>query len=199
MTVPTTYIDGCRATHATLEREIAGLTDEQARQTSRLPDWTVGHVLSHLARNADSVVRRLEGAIRGEIVDQYVGGVDGRVAEIESGAGQSAAELIADIHATNAAVDELLVSAPEDLWDRPTRPVGGGEQPARAVVFSRWREVEVHLVDLGLGYSPARWPAGLVEVWLPRMLGGLPDRADANLLLAWTLGRAPAPDLVPWG
>src|SRR6185436_8370583 len=116
-TVPTTYIDGCRVSHATLEREIAGLTDEQARQPSRLPDWTVGHVLSHLARNADSVVRRLEGAIRGEIVDQYAGGVEGRVAEIESGAGRPAAELIADIRATNSAVDELLVSAPEDLWD----------------------------------------------------------------------------------
>src|SRR5262245_61605993 len=103
MSRPTEYIDGCRASHATLEAHIAGLTDEVARQPSLLPDWTVGHVLSHIARNADSVVRRLEGAMRNEIVDQYVGGRQGRASEIDSGAHRSAAELLADVHTTNAA------------------------------------------------------------------------------------------------
>lgn len=199
MTRPTAFIDGCRATHVTLERHIAGLTDEVARQPSLLPDWTVGHVLTHLARNADSVVRRVEGAMRDEVVDQYVGGREGRANEIEAGANRSAAELIADVHTTNAAVDALLASAPDDIWDRLTRPVGGGEQPVTAVVFSRWREVEVHLVDLGLGYLPSQWPAGVVDEWLPGMVIGLHQRADANALLAWTLGRGPAPELIPWG
>jgi hypothetical protein len=36
--------------------------------------------------------------------------------------------------------------------------------------------VEVHHVDLGLGYEPDRWPAGLVERMLPDLLAGLPDR-----------------------
>src|SRR4051812_20630542 len=128
MTRPTAFIHGCRASHATLERLVARLTDEIARQPSLLPDWTVGHVLTHLARNADSVVRRVEGALRNEIVDQYVGGREGRGGEIETGAHRSAAELIADVHATNAAVDALLASAPDDIWDRMTRPVSGGEQ-----------------------------------------------------------------------
>jgi maleylpyruvate isomerase len=199
MTRPTEYIDGCRASHTKLEQHLAGLTDDVARQPSLLPDWSVGHVLSHLARNADSVVRRLQGAIRGEIVDQYVGGREGRANEIEGGAARSAAELLEDVRASNAAVDALLASAPDDIWDRPTRPVGGDEQPAHRVVFSRWREVEVHMVDLGLGYAPDRWPAGLVAEWLPPMLTGLAHRTDDNALLAWTLGRAPAPDLAPWG
>jgi maleylpyruvate isomerase len=34
-------------------------------EPSRLPDWTVGHVLTHLARNADSMVRVLAAAERG--------------------------------------------------------------------------------------------------------------------------------------
>ena len=199
MTRPTEFIEGCKASHATLERHIADLNDEVARRPSLLPDWTVGHVLSHLARNADSVVRRLEGAIRGEIVEQYVGGREGRADEIEAGARRSAAELIADVVTTDAAVDALLASVPDDVWDRPTRPVGGGEQPAHRVVFSRWREVEVHLVDLGLGYTPAQWPAGIVAEWLPSLLTGLVQRADPNALLAWTLGRGDAPALQPWG
>jgi maleylpyruvate isomerase len=199
MTRPTAFIEGCRGSHATLERHIAGLTDEVARQPSLLPDWTVGHVLTHIARNADSVVRRIEGALRNEVVDQYAGGREGRANEIEAGAHRSAAELIADVHTTNAAVDALLASAPDDIWDRLSRPVGGGEQPVTKVVFSRWREVEVHLVDLGLGYTPARWPAGIVDEWLPSMLTGLDQRADRNALLAWTLGRSGPPELIPWG
>ncbi|HEY5244074.1 MAG TPA: maleylpyruvate isomerase N-terminal domain-containing protein, partial [Acidimicrobiales bacterium] len=88
MSVPTKDIDGCRRSHLALLDRIGGLTDEQARSASQLPDWTVGHVLTHLARNGDSVVRRLEGAARGETVDQYPGGYAGRASEIAVGAGR---------------------------------------------------------------------------------------------------------------
>src|SRR3954470_8521222 len=107
MTRPTAFIEGCRGSHATLERHIAGLTDEVARQPSLLPDWTVGHVLSHIARNADSVVRRLEGAARGVVVDQYVGGPEGRATEIEEGAGRPATDLAADVRRTALEVEQV--------------------------------------------------------------------------------------------
>ncbi|MGH9105508.1 MAG: maleylpyruvate isomerase N-terminal domain-containing protein [Acidimicrobiales bacterium] len=42
------------------------LTDERVRAPSRLPGWSVGHVLAHLARNAEGYARRLEGALEGE-------------------------------------------------------------------------------------------------------------------------------------
>ena len=74
---PERDIDGCRVSHQRLEQAIAALTDEQVSRPSRLPDWSVGHVLTHIARNADSVTRRLQGAARGEIVDQYPGGLPG--------------------------------------------------------------------------------------------------------------------------
>jgi uncharacterized protein (TIGR03083 family) len=48
--------------HARLRRTLAGLTDAGARRPSLLPGWTVGHVLTHLARNGDSHVRMLDGA-----------------------------------------------------------------------------------------------------------------------------------------
>jgi maleylpyruvate isomerase len=193
------YVGGMRDAHATLLADLGDLTDSQVRQPSLLPDWTVGHVLAHIARNADSVVRRLDGIRRSEIVDQYPGGAAGRAAEIEDGAVESAAALIEDVRTTCVAVDAACADIPDDAWGRLTRGVGGNESPGYAVIFSRWREVEVHHVDLGLGYQPGLWPDRLVELWMPEVLEKLPDRTDPKLLLAWALGRGPAPELASWG
>ncbi len=196
--MPTTAIEGCRQGHRTLLAAISHLSDEQLRAPSRLPDWTVGHVLTHIARNADSVVRRLEGAARGEIVDQYVGGRAGRGAEIEAGAGRSAAAVIADVARTAAEAERAAASMPPDAWGHMTRSVTGEELPAWTVVQSRWREVEIHHVDLGLGYTPLDWPPELIETSLSDEVGRLAQRADGRLLYAWMIGRGPAPELGGW-
>ena len=94
---PTEDIDGCQAAHSRLAAAIDDLPDAVVRQPSLLPDWTVGHVLTHLARNAEAMVRRIEAATRGELIDQYPGGARGRAAEIEAGADRPAHELITDV------------------------------------------------------------------------------------------------------
>jgi maleylpyruvate isomerase len=198
MAAPTEWIDGCASAHAALLADLEGLTDEQARQPSRLPGWSVGHVLSHIARNADSVVRRLEGAIRGEVLTQYAGGVEGRQADIEAGADRPAAELVADVRSSAAAVDQILATLPEPLWDARSITSRGKEEDSRAVVFSRWREVAVHHGDLGLTTEPIPLPSDLVAAWLPGELEVLPSRCDPAALLSWLLGRGPAPDLEAW-
>lgn len=199
MPVPTNAVSGCRTSHHRLLETLTGLTDEVARGPSRLPDWTVGHVLTHLARNADSVVRRLEGAARREVVDQYPGGAAGRAADIEAGAGRPAAELVDDVRTSAAAVEAAYDAMPAEAWGNLTRAVSGEEQPATQVALSRWREVEFHHVDLGLGYWPEDWPTELVEACLPAALDGLARRADRAEVLAWIVGRGPAPELTPWG
>ena len=196
---PAADIAGVTRAHAALAATIADLSDEQARRPSLLPGWSVGHVLTHVARNADSVVRRLEGAAQGHVVDQYAGGAAGREHDIGEGAGRRAEELVADVVRTNAAVEAALASFPADGWERLTRSVGGEQVPARAVVFSRWREVEVHHVDLGLGYAPSEWPEDLVDRWLPHAREQFLPTADQRQLLAWLVGRGPAPRLAPWG
>ena len=198
MSVPTVDIEGCRRSHQVLLERLAGLTEDQARAPSLLPDWTVGHVLTHIARNADSVVRRLEGAVRGVIVDQYPGGYAGRAAEIAAGANRSPSELLEDVAESATHLEAVCLSIPEAAWERPTRDVTGAERPARTMMLSRWREIEVHHADLGLGYGPADWPDGLIAAWLPRELERLPQRTDPSLLLAWAIGRAEAPTLPAW-
>jgi maleylpyruvate isomerase len=198
-------IDGCRLAHLRLAATLELVTDEVARRPSQLPGWTVGHVLAHLARNADSHIRRIAGAGRDEVVDQYPGGPDGRAAEIEADARRPAAELVADVLATNAAVEGAWEELPEEAWGRYTRSVSGALVPAEALPFTRWREVEVHHVDMGLDFGYQEWSDGFVAEELPRALATVPrrlaDPASRRQLCAWLLDRAAAPgslSLEPW-
>jgi maleylpyruvate isomerase len=198
--------------HARLRETLAGLSDAGARGPSRLPRWTVGHVLTHLARNADSHVRMLEGARRGEVADQYPGGNERRAADIEAGAGRPAAELVADVVASAARLEEAWAVTPTDVWRTGQGRVVGGVWPVAELPFRRWREVEIHHVDLGLGYGVDDWPDDYVEAELARGLPTLearlpagvrfdPQSLDRRRLLAWIIGRIddPAlPVLTPW-
>jgi maleylpyruvate isomerase len=193
---PTALVEGCVAAHATLLAAIADLTDDVARGPSRLPGWSIGHVLTHLARNADSVVWRLEGAALGELRDQYPGGLEQRSREIENGAGRPAAELVTDMRESAGAVERVMTGLPPAAWDAPSRTSRGVVEDSRAAALSRWREVVVHHGDLGLGSVPL--PPALVEVWLPRELPRLAERGDPAELLAWVIGRGDPPVLTPW-
>ncbi|MDQ1393268.1 MAG: maleylpyruvate isomerase [Acidimicrobiaceae bacterium] len=198
-------LDGCRAAHARLMETLESVTDEVARRPSRLPGWMVGHVLAHLARNADSHLRRIEGARRDEVVDQYPGGRDGRASEIDAGASRSAASLVADVRSTAAAVDAAWEAVPEEAWGRYTRAVSGALVPLSGLPFSRWREVEIHHADLGLGFGYQDWSEDFVAQELPRALATVPrrllDPQARRQLCAWLLERAPSPgplELEPW-
>ena len=193
---PREWVEGCLAAQAALATDLEGLDDAAARSPSLLPGWTVGHVLTHLARNADSVVWRLEGAALGELRDQYPGGVEQRRADIEAGAGRTADELVADVRASSAAVARVMAELPEAAWDAPSRTSKGVVEPSRDAVFSRWREVVVHHGDLGFG--AVALPPALVREWLARELPRLGERTDAAALLAWVIGRGEAPELTPW-
>ena len=91
-----------------------------------------------------------------------------------------------------------MAAMPDDAWDATSRTVTGVETDARAVVFSRWREVAVHHGDLALRPEPLPLPPALVEAWLPTELAGLAARTDPVALLSWILGRGAAPPLDPW-
>ncbi|MGI8680546.1 MAG: maleylpyruvate isomerase N-terminal domain-containing protein [Mycobacteriales bacterium] len=49
--------EGCTAAHRDLESLADEVTDDVSARTSLLPGWTVGHLLTHLARNADGTSR----------------------------------------------------------------------------------------------------------------------------------------------
>lgn len=194
---------GAIEAHRTLERSLAGLTDEAARRASLLPGWTVGHVLTHIARNADGLRAMLEGAQRGEVAEMYPGGFDCRNADIERGATRTAEALVDDVRMSAARLELAFDATDDAAWAGEGSTLLG---PARidSLPVRRWREVEVHHADLGLQYTWRDWPAEYVRVELAQLtmlwnsrrsmgLTGLPPEAlavDEHHRVAWLLGRA---------
>jgi maleylpyruvate isomerase len=201
---PDRAVDLCLAAHARLVGSTAGLTDAQMRQPSRLPGWAVGHVLTHLARNADGHARRLGGALRGEDLARYPGGGAQRDAEIEQGVRRPAAEILADLAASQKDLEAVFAASSEAGWPN-SHLLGADAYPTTGCPSRRLREVEMHHVDLGLGYEPSDWPEEYVAWDLPILLAGVPDRLrspdDRRVLMAWVAGRRPSlgdVDLEPW-
>ncbi|MER7210305.1 maleylpyruvate isomerase family mycothiol-dependent enzyme [Streptosporangium sp. NPDC000239] len=135
---------------------VAELSDTDVTGGSRLPGWGRGHVLTHLARNADSLVNLLTWARTGVKTPQYPD-PGRRDLDIEAGAGRSAREQFADLEASTARFAEAAAALSGANWSAPvgTAPV---LHPAWYVLARRAREVEVHHADLGTGYGPADWP-----------------------------------------
>lgn len=182
-------IERCRAAHRRLFTTLDGIGDDLARRPSRLPGWTVGHVLTHLARNAESHVRILEAAARDQAVEQYAGGHEQRAADIEAGAGRPAAALAADVRDTTLVLEATWESVPPETWDRAGL-ARGEPWPCRLLPFHRWREIEVHHVDLGLGYDVTDWPAAYVARELPAAVATIPDRLPDPATRARPAGRS---------
>jgi maleylpyruvate isomerase len=174
------------------------------RAPSRLPGWSIGHVLTHLARNADSHHRLLDG------LAQYEGGAGGRDADIEAGAGRDLADLVADVRRSIWALERRWASQAD--WAGIAHGTRA-DMPRADLPFLRWRETEVHHVDLGLGYEFADLPADYVRLelrrlemmWAARRPMGMTMLPDAALAappherLAWLLGRAEIAGLAPAG
>jgi maleylpyruvate isomerase len=201
---PQAAIDLCLRAHERFSGTIRDLDDSTARQPSRLPGWSVGHVITHLARNADGHIRRLEGALIGVEVPRYPGGPEQRDREIDEGEGRPAAEIVRDFNETAARLEAVWAGSEQAGW--PHAELRGPDKfDTSGSPLRRLREVEVHHVDLGLGYEPTDWPAEYVEWELPTTLARLPERLAGEhataLLLAWLIGRSPSPvgvELRPW-
>ncbi len=150
------------STHS-LFASLEELTDTQAREASLLPGWTRGHVLTHLARNADAMVNLLTWARTGEETPMYPSR-DQRNADIEAGSGRPAPELVEDVHASHERMLAEIEAMPVEAWEQPIRH-GARNAAARGqdVPHIRRVEVEIHHVDLNLDYTLAHLPEDFVE------------------------------------
>ncbi|MEU8895026.1 maleylpyruvate isomerase family mycothiol-dependent enzyme [Nocardia sp. NPDC048505] len=145
---------------------VKGMSDKDIDAPSLLPGWTRGHVLAHMARNADSLVNLLTWARTGVETPQYVS-VDARDRDIEEGAPRPLGEQLADFEATAQRWLDMARAMPEQAWAATVRNRQGGAMPGSLVPWMRLREVEIHHVDLGLDYRPRHWPELFVTRLLP--------------------------------
>jgi maleylpyruvate isomerase len=133
-----------------IDDSVAGLTDGDARAPSRLAGWSRGHVLTHLARNADALVNLLTWARTGVERPMYVSS-DQRDADIEAGAGRTADELRADLRESAQRFRDAAAALSGEQWSAPVRTRAGREIAAAEVPWLRVREVWLHAVDLDVG------------------------------------------------
>jgi maleylpyruvate isomerase len=202
---PTGLLASCRASHERLYSRLEAIDDVVVKRPSRLPGWTIGHVLTHLARNADSFVRILEAAGENQQVAQYPGGAAQRTGEIDTGATRSAAAIVNDVRSASRRLDSAFSDAGPSAWSATWATMSGEAVSCENLPARRMREVEFHHVDLGLGYEPADWPAEFVSLALADALAALPGRMEdpsqRATFLAWVVGRTDSPgqvDLAPF-
>jgi maleylpyruvate isomerase len=223
--IPSADLAGAHAAHARLLASLAGLDDERAHARSHLPGWTRGHVITHLARNADSFTGMIAAAARGEVAEQYPGGMRQRADDIEAGAGRGVAELIADAERACRQLEEAWGDTTEEMWRTGAGRSRDELVPLGELPLRRWRETEVHHADLDLDFGWSDWSDAFVAAELERTMDGLPERlahgqalrliatdsgqqwdvgadgdridvaADRRRLLAWLLGRLDDPAL----
>jgi len=129
------------------------VSDEQWRAPSRLPDWTRGHVATHIARHADALCRLAEWARTGERQDMYPS-PEHRAQEIEAGAGRSGLDLQIDMDTSAGRLGSALDGIDAaDAWDAVVEMSRGVQVPARLMPLARLLEVVIHHVDLDIGYE----------------------------------------------
>ena len=205
-------IAAMEASTRSLFATIAPLTDPQAREASLLPGWTRGHVLTHIARNADALVNLLTWARTGIETPMYPSR-EHRAADIEAGSGRPAPELVDDVHQSAERLLAELQEAPVEAWTAEV--VWGAHQhriPGAEIPHVRRVEVEIHHVDLNLDYTLAHLPEDLVERMLAEVTADYSADGDKpGLVLVgnddegrWTIEpggpevSGPPPSLLGW-
>jgi maleylpyruvate isomerase len=136
---------------------VEGLDDVAMKQPSLLPGWTRGHVVTHLARNADGLVNLLLWARTGVEHPMYASRAD-RDADIEEGAHRLAQVIREDLIAACARLDEAGGRLAGSDWQATVAHRTGRTFPATEIPVMRLFEVCVHLVDLdiGIGFADLR-------------------------------------------
>jgi len=188
---------------------VAELDNASVTEPSRLPGWSRGHVLAHLARNADALVNVLEGR------PMHASG-DARDADIERDSPRPLETQLTDLR-DSAARFQRTESAPAD-WSRTVELRNGVTDSAARVPFRRWIEVELHHVDLRIGYELEDLPQEFVErevAFLADRFSGHPEVPSTRVTdgtRAWSTGSTgrgseddsevtvtgPAPALLGW-
>jgi maleylpyruvate isomerase len=165
---------------------VGALDNAAVTERSRLPGWTRGHILAHLARNADALVNVFEGR-------PMYASAETRETDIERDAPRPLDVQLADVRESAARLRRAAAGTAD--WSRTVELRNGVTDSASRVPFRRWVEVELHHVDLGIGYELEDLPAEFVEreiEFLAQRFAGHPDVPPTRLTdgtRAWDTGQ----------
>lgn len=171
---------------------VENLGNDEVAADSLLPDWSRGHVISHLANNARGLSNLIEWALTGVQKDMYLS-VEQRAIDIENDAKRAGNEIVADFLEQS----KVLLSNLERLMAGPILSdevvLGNGSHVhPHEITTLRERELLVHLVDLGLAYKANDWTLDFSIKTLKSVSAGKrKQRVNFRLLIAgdhtWTM------------
>lgn len=185
---------------------VAELSAEDLSGPSLLPGWSRGHVLCHVARNADAMVNLLTWAETGEETPMYADAAT-RERDIEAGAGRARDEHLADLRESADRFAAAAAALPPAAWASQVVLRSGRVVAAAEIPWRRLIEVRLHHVDLDAGHTADDLPAGFADRELAWIIDGLaahegvaPVRLhDTGSGTSWDLGAAAEPELTVSG
>ncbi|MFE1173806.1 maleylpyruvate isomerase family mycothiol-dependent enzyme [Streptomyces sp. NPDC058773] len=131
---------------------VSKLDDTAIGEPSLLPGWTRGHVLAHLARNADALGNLLTWA-RTDVRTPMYASAEVRERDIERGAGRPLAAQLEDLREAAARFDAAMEALPEARHGFEVEMRNGVVERADRLPLRRLTELELHHVDLGVGHT----------------------------------------------
>ncbi|MEV6715707.1 maleylpyruvate isomerase family mycothiol-dependent enzyme [Lentzea sp. NPDC051208] len=175
--VPDRHITAVREATDVLYEVVEELDEAAVRGQSLLPGWTRGHVITHLARNADALVNLLTWARTGVEHQAYTSRTD-RDADIEEGSHRLLQVLKADLDSACQRFDVACREFPAHAWRSEVTAPKGQPIPASVVPLYRLREIWIHLIDLNAGVGFGDLPADFVEEFLDDAVRQFEGRVD---------------------
>ncbi|WP_433332158.1 MTH938/NDUFAF3 family protein [Spirillospora sp. CA-294931] len=164
-----------------------GLTQTDLAASTLCPGWTRGHVLTHIARNADALTNLLTWARTGVVTPAYPS-PEAREAGIQDGASRPLHEILADLSTSSQAFHQAAEAVPESAWQNPVSVLDSQEFPAAEILTRRLLEVVLHHTDLRTDYDHTDWPPALATMTLPAHLHAQREsrrRSPAVTHLSW--------------
>ncbi|MBA0124256.1 maleylpyruvate isomerase family mycothiol-dependent enzyme [Haloechinothrix sp. YIM 98757] len=164
-----------------VEQTVAAL-DDDVRLPSALPRWSRGHVITHLARNADALVNLLEWARTGNPTPMYSSRHQ-RDAEIEAGAERPLGEQAGDLAESGRRFAEAAARLTEHGWSARVTSAQGRDIPASEVPWMRARELWLHVLDLDAGVAMDDLPDDIAEALVRDVASWMSSRIDTAIEL----------------
>ncbi|MEJ3652099.1 maleylpyruvate isomerase family mycothiol-dependent enzyme [Actinomycetes bacterium KLBMP 9759] len=180
---------------------VDSLPDDALRAPSGLDGWSRAHLIAHVARNAEALIRLAEWARTG-VENRMYPSPESRAADIEATAVNDPATLRRELLTTAGDLDAALAALDEKTWEAEVRTAADRPIPATEVPWMRIREVWLHSVDLDAGVAVADLPSEVVDALIDDAAPLLGSRAAAGFRLVdsergttWAVGTDPVVDV----
>lgn len=158
----------------------ASLANDAVLAPSLCEGWSRGHILTHVARNADGLARVCRAVLDGSGETMYAAD-DVRDADIAAGCRRSVRDLTADVRESAEQLAPLLARlGPEQVGASAERTPGGRRIAAEDVRYLRLRELVYHHVDLNAGFTFEHVAPELLALFLDETVTNLRRHDEAT-------------------